>query len=80
MLRSVQGRSRWDRQEDPEYQGGSGKEGIRSIVEWGLVLSYLFDSDCRLPRLLLIQDGQTNGARRINIRVEQRWREFAYIT
>ena len=37
----------------------------------------LFDSDTWFPRFLLVQDGQTNGARWIHIRVEQRRVEFA---
>lgn len=37
----------------------------------------LLDSDSWLPGLLLVQYGQADGATRVDIRVEERWNEFA---
>ena len=37
---------------------------------------YLFNGDGRLPSFLLIQDRQTDGTGRVDIRVEKRRGEF----
>lgn len=37
---------------------------------------YLFDRDCGLPTFLLIQDGQTDGTGRIDVRVKECRSEF----
>lgn len=38
----------------------------------------LFDSDGGLPVLVLVQDAKANGARRVDVGVEERWHELAY--
>jgi hypothetical protein len=38
----------------------------------------LLDGDGRLPALLFIQDRQADGARGIDVGVEERWDEFAW--
>lgn len=42
-----------------------------------MVKTYLLDGDSRLPRLLLIENGQADRARWVDVRVEERGREFA---
>lgn len=37
----------------------------------------LLNSDCRLPTFFLIQNRQADGARGVNVWVEERWNEFA---
>lgn len=57
---------------------------LRGIVNIGVIQQFLysqkdlFDSNTRLPSLLFVQDRQTDGARWIDIRMEQRRRKFAF--
>lgn len=37
----------------------------------------LLDSNCGLPALLLVQDGEADGPGWIHVGVEERWSEFA---
>jgi hypothetical protein len=37
----------------------------------------LFDGDGGLPGFLFVEDRQANGAGRVDVRVEERWSEFA---
>jgi hypothetical protein len=37
----------------------------------------LFDGNGRTPTLFFVEDGEANGARRIDVGVEERWHEFA---
>jgi len=38
----------------------------------------LFNRDGGLPILVLVQDAKANGARRVDVGVEERWHELAY--
>jgi len=38
----------------------------------------LFDGDGGLPGLFLVEDRKTDGAGRVDVRVEERWGEFAW--
>ena len=48
------------------------------LVATDKLASDLFDRNRRLPRLLFVQNRQTDGARGVHVGVEQGWREFAY--
>jgi hypothetical protein len=39
----------------------------------------LFDGDSGLPGLFLVEDRKTDGAGRVDVRVEERWGEFAWM-
>jgi hypothetical protein len=39
----------------------------------------LLDGDSRLPCIFFVQDGQADGAGGVNVGVEERWDEFAYL-
>ena len=39
----------------------------------------LLDGDGRLPSFFLVQDRQTDRARRVDVRMEKRWNEFACV-
>lgn len=69
-------------EEGGRREGGGGKEerrkGEREGGQQGR--SHLFNSNCRSPILVLIQERETYRPRRIHIRMKQRWFKFTYIT
>lgn len=54
-----------------------GRVGIRIVQEILYAQCDLLDGDGRLPALLFVQDGQADGAGRVDVGMEQRWGEFA---
>jgi hypothetical protein len=48
-------------------------------MESGQGVTHLLDGDCWLPRLLLVEDGETDGSGRVDVGVEEGRRELACV-
>ena len=79
MRHFAQDRLRSGRPEDLECRAESRKKakGSNRYLERKKCTN-LFDSDCWLPGLLLVEDRKTDGSRRVDVWMKQRGGEFTY--
>ena len=54
-----------------------GDLGLEATIVELEYITHLFDCNCGLPRLLFVKNRQADGARRIDVGMEQRRIEFA---
>ena len=77
MHHSGLGHSRWGYRVGPGYQEQSMGCVITISTEDG-EQKYLFDRNRRFPRFLFVKNGQADGARRIDVGVEEGGCKFAW--
>lgn len=53
--------------------------GLTGLTDERTVLTNLFDGNSGFPGFFLIEDGEANRSRRVDIGMEQRRRELAYV-